>query len=56
MLLLVGAVVMIWGAAAIAKLGSAGALGGMVLIVFGVAFAGIGGWLVFKVLRQRGVL
>jgi hypothetical protein len=53
---LVGAVLGIWGAAAVARLGPAGVLGGMVLVLFGLAFVGIGGWLVFRALRQRGVL
>ena len=53
---LVGIVIGIWGATAIARLGQDGVLGGMVLVGFGLAFAGIGGWLVFRSLRQRGVL
>jgi hypothetical protein len=53
---LVGLVIGIWGAVGIARLGSAGTVVGMVLIGFGLAFAGIGGWLVFSALRQRGVL
>jgi len=53
---LVGIVIGIWGATAIVRLGQAGVLGGMVLVGFGLSFAGIGGWLVFRSLRQRGVL
>ena len=53
---LVGIVIGIWGAAAIARLGQAGLLGGIVLVTFGLAFVGIGGWLVYGALRQRGVL
>ena len=53
---LVGIVIGIWGAAAIARLGQAGLLGGIVLVTFGLAFVGIGGWRVYGALRQRGVL
>jgi hypothetical protein len=55
---LIGAVITIWGSMAIGNrdLGPMGALGGGVMIVFGVAFVGIGGWLIFRALRQRGVL
>ena len=53
---LVGIVIGIWGAAAIARRGQAGLLGGMVLVTFGLAFVGIGAWLVYGALRQRGVL
>lgn len=56
-LVLIGLSVGAWGAAALAKhLGATGTLGGMVMVVFGLAFVGIGGWLVLKGLRQRGVL
>jgi hypothetical protein len=53
---LVGLVVAIWGVVALVRLGRMGALGGSVLMVFGLTFAGIGGGLIFKALRQRGVL
>jgi membrane-bound ClpP family serine protease len=55
---LVGLALGAWGLAALlnAKLGGAGKLGGMVMVVFGLAFIGIGGWLVYRALRQRGVL
>jgi hypothetical protein len=52
----VGVVVAIWGVLALVRLGRTGALGGMVLLVFGLTFAGIGGGLIYKALRQRGVL
>jgi len=53
---LIGIVVGVWGIVAIARLGSAGAFGGMVLVAFGLAFVGIGGWLVFGAMREQGVL
>jgi hypothetical protein len=55
---LVGLTITVWGAAALfnSKLGEAGKLGGMVMVVFGLAFFGIGGWLIYGALRQRGVL
>jgi hypothetical protein len=55
---LVGLTITVWGAAALfnGKLGEAGKLGGMVMVVFGLAFFGIGGWLIYGALRQRGVL
>jgi hypothetical protein len=53
---LVGLVVAIWGVVALVRLGKTGALGGSVLLVFGLTFAGISGGLIFKALRQRGVL
>lgn len=55
---IVGLALGVWGAAAFfnAKLGETGKLGGMVMAVFGVAFIGIGGWLMYRALRQRGVL
>jgi hypothetical protein len=54
----VGLAIAIWGALAFGNrnLGATGTFGGMVLVVFGVAFAGIGGWLIYRALRQRGVL
>jgi hypothetical protein len=55
---LIGFASAIWGVTALTKKGlpAAGTLGGLVLLGFGLGFLGIGGWLVFKVLRQRGVL
>jgi hypothetical protein len=48
----------IWGAIALSKRGMpvAGTLGAFVLLAFGLGFLGVGGWLIFKALRQRGVL
>jgi hypothetical protein len=56
--MLVGLVISMWGTAAMVntRLGSTGKLGGAVLVVFGLAFVGVGGWLVYGALRQRGVL
>lgn len=55
---LVGLAISVWGTAAMfnSKLGSTGKFGGTVLVVFGLAFVGVGGWLVYGALRQRGVL
>lgn len=55
---LVGLVIGVWGIVALANrnLGTTGTLGGMVLVAFGVGFVAIGGWLIYKALRQRGVL
>jgi hypothetical protein len=55
---LVGLVIMVWGIVALVnrKLGTTGTLGGMVLVAFGVGFVAIGGWLIYRALRQRGVL
>jgi hypothetical protein len=54
----VGLAIGLWGTAAMfnRSLGSTGKLGGTVLVVFGLAFVGVGGWLVYRALRQRGVL
>lgn len=54
---LVGFAVGVWGGAALARPGlpPAGTLGGVVLLGFGLGFMGIGAWLIFKALRQRGV-
>jgi len=55
----VGAVLIVWGVFAIAaasRAGLIGLLGGVVLLVFGFGFAGVGGWMAFRILRQRGVL
>lgn len=53
---LVGIVIGILGAAAMARVGRAGWFGEMVVVTFGLAFVGIGAWLVYGALRQRGVL
>jgi hypothetical protein len=55
---LIGIATVIWGAAALLnrKLGSVGTQGGMVLVVFGLTFVSIGGWAIYRSLRQRGVL
>jgi hypothetical protein len=56
-LALIGLSVAVWGTVALARHpAGAGGFGGMVLVVFGLGFAGLGGWLVFKGLRQQGVL
>jgi len=55
----VGAVLLIWGVFAIwaaRRAGPAGLLGGGILAVFGFAFLGVGVWMAYRVLRQRGVL
>jgi hypothetical protein len=54
----VGLAISVWGTAAMlnGSLGSTGKFGGTVLVVFGLAFVGVGGWLVYRALRQRGVL
>ena len=56
--LLVGFASSIWGATALARRGLpvAATLGGFILLAFGLGFLGLGGWLIFKALRQRGVL
>jgi Tfp pilus assembly protein FimV len=57
--LVVGLVLAIWGSVALMaarKTGATGALGGMVLLFFGVGFAGVGVWLAFRTLREQGVL
>ena len=58
-LALVGVVLVVWGvfAASVAKrTGMLGLLGGGILVVFGLLFTGVGVWLVYRTLRQRGVL
>jgi len=58
-LVAVGTVLAVWGVfatAAARKTGAIGLLGGGILVVFGVGFAGVGGWMAFRILRQRGVL
>jgi hypothetical protein len=56
--MLVGFASTIWGATALARRGLpvAATLGGFILLAFGLGFLGLGGWLIFKALRQRGVL
>jgi hypothetical protein len=53
-----GIVLTAWGLVELARAGgsSFGALGGGVLTMFGLGFAGLGAWLAFKTLRQQGVL
>jgi len=55
---LVGFASSIWGGVALSRRGLpvAGTLGGFILLAFGLGFLGLGGWLIFKALRQRGVL
>lgn len=58
-LALVGAVLTVWGLFALAaarRTGALGALGGGILISFGLGFVAVGGWMVFRTLRQQGVL
>jgi len=57
-LALAGFVLAAWGGFALSnsRLGQLGKLGGGILIVFGIGFVGTGGWLIFRALRQRGVL
>jgi hypothetical protein len=54
----VGVVLLVWGLVALAKpnMGPTGVMGGTILMVFGLVFLGIGGWIAFRTLRQRGVL
>jgi len=54
----VGMVLLVWGLAGAAKTGAKpiGALGGMILALLGMGFCGMGAWLGFRTLRQRGVL
>jgi hypothetical protein len=55
----IGVIVAIWGMAAMGRSGGMGAVGTMaatILLLFGLGFLGIGGWLIFRALRQRGVL
>ena len=59
MLVAVGLVIAVWGFFAIAatgRTGALGSLGGGILVVFGLGFAGVGVWMAFRTLRQRGVL
>jgi membrane-bound ClpP family serine protease len=54
----VGLALGVWGIVALLTRasGTSGAIGGMMLLALGLCFLGIGGWLIFGVLRQRGVL
>jgi hypothetical protein len=54
----IGVAVFVWGVFALGKpgIGTAGTFVGLVMLAFGVAFLGIGGWMIFRGLRQRGVL
>lgn len=58
-LVAVGIVIVVWGVFAISaasRTGALGSLGGGVLVIFGLGFAGLGGWIALKTLRQQGVL
>jgi hypothetical protein len=55
----VGLVMTVWGIFAISatsRAGALGSLGGGILLAFGLGFVGLGGWMAFRTLRQRGVL
>jgi len=55
----IGTVFVVWGIVALAETrgaGVTGSLGGVVLIVFGLVFACVGVWMMYRTLRQRGVL
>ena len=55
----IGAVFVVWGIAALAatrRVGATASLGGMILGIFGLMFFSVGAWIVFRTLRQRGVL
>lgn len=55
---LIGAVLFVWGLAALMKTGSsaAGMIGGSILLAFGGMFVGIGAWMAARGLKERGVL
>ncbi len=56
---ILGLVLSVWGVVAMVKLRAAGVtgmVGGMTLLFFGIGFAGVGAWIGFKALRERGVL
>jgi hypothetical protein len=58
-LVLIGAVIVVWGGfamAAASRTGPLGSLGGGILVVFGLGFLGVGGWIAVRTLRQQGVL
>jgi len=55
----IGGVLIIWAMAAMVgsqKSGATGAVGGLVLLVFGAGFVFGALWLAYRTLRQRGVL
>jgi hypothetical protein len=54
----VGFLLVVWGLteAARAHSGPTGAMGAAILLLFGLGFGALGGWLGFRTLRQRGVL
>ncbi len=55
----IGLMLVVWGAVAMARAGSAGAAGVMgsaIMTVMGALFAALGAWLGVRSLRQRGVL
>lgn len=57
--LAIGAVMTVWGVAAMVKTRSAGLTGvasSLVLLVFGLGFVAVAAWLIVRTLRQRGVL
>lgn len=54
-----GLIMTVWGVFAIAatgRTGALGSLGGGILVAFGLGFSGVGVWMAFRTLRQRGVL
>lgn len=55
---LVGIAVGVWGTFVLLTpaLGSRGKIGGMVLLMLGATFVGIGAWMGYRALRQQGVL
>jgi hypothetical protein len=58
-LMALGAVLLIWGMAALVgsrQTGSLGQVGGLGLGFFGAFFMGMGLWLIYRTLKQRGVL
>jgi hypothetical protein len=58
-LVLIGAVIVVWGGLAVAassRTGPLGSLGGGILVVFGLGFLVVGGWIAVRTLRQQGVL
>jgi hypothetical protein len=54
----VGLVLIVWGLTEAARSSAAptGAMGAGILTLFGLGFGGMGAWLAFRTLRQRGVL
>jgi hypothetical protein len=55
---LIGLAIAVWGLFAFGNrsLGTIGVLGGFVMLMFGVGFIAAGAWLVYRAMRQRGVL